>query len=79
MLALTYIHSGFLYSVLAFLLVGAIPGTSLSLPPIVMLTLYEAIALLIALGFLLNRIIRSVNKNGEHTQQHLPHRRLSRI
>lgn len=54
-LALVVVYSGFLNTLMAFLLVGAIPGTSLNISPSIMLAMCTAIAWLIVFGYIARR------------------------
>jgi hypothetical protein len=54
-LALIIVYSGFLNALMAFVLVGAIPGTSLSISPSIMLVACAAIGWLIVFGYIARR------------------------
>ena len=61
-------------SLLMFLLVGTIPGTSLSLPPAVML-----ISMSILIGFAIMLLMSQSESSIEQTDKTLPKKRYSRI
>lgn len=77
-------QSNVLESLLFFLLVGAIPGTSLSLPPSIMLTLFFAIAWVVAFRLVIQKLLairnqRDTARTRTKHKKRLPVRRFKRI
>lgn len=68
-LALVIVYSGVLHVLVAFLLVGAIPGTTISLPPVIMLTLFGAIAWLLFFRWSIIRLMESAVKKYTAVKQ----------
>lgn len=78
------LQSNILESLLFFLLVGAIPGTSLSLPPSIMLTLFFAIGWVVAFRLVIQKLLairsqRSATRSRAKHKKRLPARRFKRI
>lgn len=77
-------QSNVLESLMLFLLVGAIPGTTLSLPPSAMLMLLFSIAWVVAFRLGIMRLLavrnvrRAAKKRAEHKKR-MPARRFKRI
>ncbi|MDX2776704.1 hypothetical protein PV379_05080 [Streptomyces caniscabiei] len=77
-------QSNILESLMLFLLVGAIPGTTLSLPPSAMLMLLFAIAWVVAFRLGIMRLLavrnvrRAAKKRAEHKKR-MPARRFKQI
>lgn len=77
-------QSNVLESLMLFLLVGAIPGTSYSLPPSAMLMLFFSIAWVVTFRLVIQKFLtvrskrRLAKKHAEHKKR-MPARRFKRI
>lgn len=57
--ALVIVYSGFVNALIAFFLVGAIPGTSWSVSPIIMLLFFGAASWLLLFHFVITKVLQS--------------------
>jgi uncharacterized protein YybS (DUF2232 family) len=78
------VKSGVLSALVIFLLVGAIPGTNHSVPPIIMLAVLAAIASVVAFRFTAVSLIRELRIHTRAQQkarqaERMPKRRFSQI
>lgn len=84
MLALVIVYSGFLQSLLMFLIIGIIPGTTISVPPTIMLVAFIAISWLLIFRFSITKITNYIIQKRRALQRathkrNMPKRRLARI
>ena len=78
------LKSGVASSLMIFLLVGAVPGTSVSLPPTAMLAVISAVAWLIVVNFMATSAFNFVSMKrliDKHLarRQRMPKRRFGRL
>lgn len=82
-LALVIVYTGFLNSLLAFLIVGAVPGTDYTISPTILLAVYGALLWIVFFRASIIQLIAFAKKRANlqkaDPKQQLPKRRYSRV